>query len=213
MNKASASVVAVVLVSLPGLGCTDPKAREIERLRAEAEAAREESVRARAEAEAVRAELVQALADAHIARTELARLKGEPPPAVKPRTVEPEVVTIEKRFASLKANYENSAININEWHQMKAKLIEGIPTQLPASERRSLGQRLIDLKAVYDAGALNINEWTTVKAKVIAQVPSPRTPAPVLDKELAELKRAYDASAMTINEWTQAKAQVAKWAK
>jgi len=214
MNKTPALVVAVVLASLPGLGCTDQKAREIDRLRVELEAARTESARAHAEAEEARVQLVHALADAQAARIELARLKGEPVPApANLRTPAPGQEPIEKRLASLKANYDKGAVNINEWQQMKAKLIETIPTELPASERRSLGQRLIDLKAVYENSAININEWQTVKTKVIAQVPSPRAPAPLLDKELSDLKRAYDASALNINEWTEAKAQVAKWAR
>jgi hypothetical protein len=82
-----------------------------------------------------------------------------------------------------------------------------------AGDKRTLGQRLIDLKGAYETSAITINEWSTAKAKLIAQVPSPRAPAPVLDRELTDLKKAYDATAMTINEWTQAKAEVAKWAK
>lgn len=210
MNKASALVVLVVLASV---GCSDPRAREVERLRAEAEASRAETVRARAEAEVARAELVQALAEAQIARTELARLKGEPPPPrPAPRTTEPGSEPLETRFASLKANYDKGAIQSTEWSQLKTKVIEGIPTTVPASDRRTLGQRLIDLRAAYDTGAIQSNEWAQIKAKLIVQRPLAGRPA-ALDRELEDLKKAYDAGAIQSNEWTQAKAEVIKWAR
>ena len=78
---------------------------------------------------------------------------------------------------------------------MKAKVLDSIPKEVSAADKRTLGQRLIDLKGAYETSAINVNEWTTAKAKLIAQVPSPR--APVLDRELTELKKAYDANAMT----------------
>ena len=214
MKKASAIIVAVVLASLPGIGCSDPKAREIALLRNELEAAKAESARAHAEAEAARAELVRALAEAHIAKTELARLKGEPAPALPtPRTTDPSAEPLEKRFASLKANYDKGAIQSNEWTQLKTKVIEGIPLEVPVSDRRTLGERLIALRGAYEAGAIQSNEWTQAKAKLIVQRPAAGRPAAALDRELDDLKKAYDAGAMQSNEWTQAKAEVIKWAK
>ena len=205
--------VAAVFVSMPTLGCNDLKTREIERQRAELEATKAELDRTRAEAQQSRDELIQALADAQAARTELARLKGEPPPKLAPRPTGPEAAPVEQRLASLKANYDKSAIDINEWVRMKARVIESIPTEVSVTDKRSLGQRLVDLKGAYDRNTMDINEWTKAKAKLIAQVPSPRAPAPSLDHELSELKRAYDANAVDINEWTRAKAEVMKWAK
>ena len=213
MSKPSAFVVAVVLTSLAATGCPDQKAREIDRLRAETEAARAEAERARAEAEATRAELVHALAEAQVARTELARLRGEPvPPAPGPRA-EPAAEPIEKRFAALKANYDKSTINLSEWGQLKARVIDGIPKEVPIGEKRTLGQRLIDLHAAYNSSAISLSEWGTVKGKLIAQAPAPRAPALNLDKELGDLKRAYDASAISLSEWNQAKANVTRWAR
>lgn len=214
MSKASALVVAVVVASLTASGCSDPKAREIERQRVELETTRAELARARAEAEVARAELIQALTDAQVARTELARLRGEPPPPpVAPRKTESEFVPLEQRFASLKANYDRGAIHSGEWSQLKAKVLDSIPKDLPFNEKRTLGQRLIDLKGAYESSAIMSSEWSTAKAKLIAQVPAPRMPAPVLDRELGDLKKAYDAGAILSSEWTQAKAEVSKWAK
>jgi hypothetical protein len=214
MSKASAFVGAVVLASLVTAGCNDPKAREIERQRVELEATKAELARARAEADAARADLVAVMAETHIAKTELARLRGEPAPAVPtPRKTEPEATPLEQRFASLKALYDKNAVNVNEWTQMKAKILDGIPKEVSAADKRTLGQRLIDLKGAYETSAIHVNEWTTAKSKLIAQVPSPRAPAASLERELTDLKKAYDASAIHVNEWTQAKAEVAKWAK
>jgi hypothetical protein len=212
MNKAPAFVIALVLASLPAIGCSDPKAREIERLRAELEAARADASRARVDAEASRADLVHALAEAEVARAELARMRGEPVP-VSPRTPAPEATPLEQRFASLKANYDKNAINVNEWGRMKATILNDIPQEVSPTDKRTLGQRLIDLKGAYDSNAINVNEWGTAKGKLIAQVPSLRSPAPALDRELAELKRAYDGNAINVNEWTRAKGEVAKWAR
>src|SRR4051794_30878056 len=149
MSKASAFVGAVVLGSLVA-GCSDPKAREIERQRVELEATKAELARARAEADAARADLVAVMAEAHIARTELAKLRGEPAPAVPaPRKPEPEATALEQRFASLKALYDKNAVNVNEWTQMKAKVLDTIPKEVSAADKRTLGQRLIDLKGAY----------------------------------------------------------------
>jgi hypothetical protein len=213
MKTTRALAGAVVLVSLPALGCNDLKTREIERQRAELEATKAELVRVRAEAQQSRDELIQALADAQAARTELARLKGEPAPKPAARPTEPEAAPVEQRLTSLKANYDKNAVDINEWTRMKARVIESIPADLPITDKRSLGQRLIDLKGCYDKNAVDINEWTKAKAKLVVQVPSLRAPAPSLDREISELKKAYDANAVDINEWTKAKAEVMKWAK
>src|SRR4051812_45117483 len=101
MTRTPVLVVAAV-VALQ-FGCSDPKAREIERQRAELEATKAELTRARAEAADARADLVQALTDAQVARTELARLRGEPAPAPRPRTAEPDAVPLDQRFAGLRA--------------------------------------------------------------------------------------------------------------
>lgn len=205
--------LAVVLISLPTLSCNDLKTREIERQRAELDATKAELARVRAESQQSRDELIQALADAQAARTELARLKGEPPPKPAPRPTELTTAPIEERLASLRASYDKNEINVSEWGSLKAKVIESLPKDLPATEKRTLGQRLLDLRKAYDSNAVNVNEWGSAKAKVIAQVPSPRAPAPALERELADLRKAYDANAINVNEWTQAKVEVAKWAK
>ena len=186
MSKATAVGVLAVLVAA---GCTDPKAREIERQRVELEATKAELARAAPRRTRPGPTWSQAMADAHIARTELAKLRGEPAPA-PPRKIDPAAAPLEQRFASLKALYDKNAITVNEWTQMKAKVLDGIPKEVSAADKRTLGQRLIDLRGAYDTSAVNVNEWTTAKARLIAQVPSPRAPAPVLDRELTELKKA-----------------------
>jgi hypothetical protein len=204
----------ILAVAVLAAGCHDPKAQEVERLRAEAEASRAEAARARAEADLARAELVQALADAQVVRAELARLRGEPVATVTPRLPAPDAgVPLEQRFLKLKASYDKGEILSNEWTQLKTKVIDGIPAEVPAAEKRTLGQRLIDLKSAYDGSALLSGEWAAAKTKVIAQKPAAGRLTASLDRELEDLKKAYDGGAVLSSEWAQAKAEVTKWAK
>lgn len=206
--------VPFVMLAFVASGCRNSEA-EAARLRAEAEATRlhaeAEMSRARVEMEAARTENAILRMQLEQLRTEL-KARNIPVPEL-PKVETPATVStksIEQRFYDLQNLYNKNAINLQEWSDMKRKLIDEVPNTVAVSERRTLGKRLIDLKGIYDKSAAQLQEWTDLKRKLIQQMP---TGSIVLETELLDLKTAYDQSAINLQEWTDAKAMVGKRTK
>ena len=61
----------------------------------------------------------------------------------------------------LKDAYTQSAINLQEWSQAKAKVIGQAPVK-----NAPLNQELLDLKEAYSVSAVSLQEWTRAKAEL-----------------------------------------------
>ena len=72
-----------------------------------------------------------------------------------------EAATLGKRLIDLKDAYTQSAINLQEWSQAKAKVIGQAPVK-----NAPLNQELLDLKEAYSVSAVSLQEWTRAKAEL-----------------------------------------------
>src|SRR5262245_3519396 len=112
---------AVLLVS----GCVESKlSDDLAAARAEAAAVRAEHTAAKAEIEALRVERTRL-------KSELERLSG--------KNIEPEEPALHQKIIGLKANYDKSAITLDEWTKLKQRLIDQIPSTTSPSEKGSRG--------------------------------------------------------------------------